>query len=560
MARTAKRKSQTTPRKIGGVQSKSIKKAKKKSTENLTKKKLVSSSTKSLRVNMKREALTPLTNKNNSDTKKKRELMSDDNEEDMSEYELVRLKNIRERDVMFGELMSTKSRLSSVLTPSRKEKSAASRRGLITVKKEKEILPPRKSARIAGGKVPEIERYAPELQPEEEHGGLPLETLKLKETFKHGEEESKVAQMEQFCSDFSANIGVDEKNNSFGSSEQYSKRFSKLRLTAERVAKVVPDRIFSMAVHPSAHKVLVAAGGKWGGVGLWDVEDTDSEENGVYLFTPHARPINFLSWDRFNHNNLITTSYDGTCRITDIQNMEHRLLYGDEKFLDLGGAYTTFHSQIDANTFLVAKGRTGLIGLVDIRSGYESTVQEFHVFERVSAKSLEVHPVQANLFLTANNKAGVYIFDIRHQGKKHLMEPVCELTGHTKSVSSATFSPVTGNKVLTVCWDDKLRLFDTQKMSGELQAVGKPTKHNNQTGRWLTPFKAHWHARHDDLVLTGSMARPREIEAWRAGTALERIHSFQGEELGSICSIVATHPSRDIVVGGNSSGRVHVFM
>ena len=46
-----------------------------------------------------------------------------------------------------------KSRLSSVLTPSRKEKSAASRRGLITVKKEKEILPPRKSARIAGGKV-----------------------------------------------------------------------------------------------------------------------------------------------------------------------------------------------------------------------------------------------------------------------------------------------------------------------------------------------------------------------------------------------------------------------
>ena len=36
--------------------------------------------------------------------------------------------------------------------------------------------------------------------------------------------------MEQFCSDFSANIGVDEKNNSFGSSEQYSKRNGRLNL------------------------------------------------------------------------------------------------------------------------------------------------------------------------------------------------------------------------------------------------------------------------------------------------------------------------------------------
>ena len=40
---------------------------------------------------------------------------------------------------------------------------------------------------------------------------------------------------------------------------------------------------------------------------------------------------------------------------------------------------------------------------------------------------------------------------------------------------------------------------------------------------FLLLFEAHWHARHDDLVLTGSMGRPREIEAWRAGTALERL-------------------------------------
>ena len=55
-------------------------------------------------------------------------------------------------------------------------------------------------------------------------------------------------------------------------------------LQASRVAKVVPDRIFSLAVHPTEEKVLVAAGGKWGGLGLWDVKDTESENHGVHLF------------------------------------------------------------------------------------------------------------------------------------------------------------------------------------------------------------------------------------------------------------------------------------
>ena len=52
----------------------------------------------------------------------------------------------------------------------------------------------------------------------------------------------------------------------------------------ENVAKVVPNRIFSLAVHPSTEKLLVAAGGKWGNVGLWDVRDNTSTNHGVQLF------------------------------------------------------------------------------------------------------------------------------------------------------------------------------------------------------------------------------------------------------------------------------------
>jgi hypothetical protein len=35
----------------------------------------------------------------------------------------------------------------------------------------------------------------------------------------------------------------------------------------ERIAKVVPYRIYSMAAHPSENKLLLAVGDKWGNLG-----------------------------------------------------------------------------------------------------------------------------------------------------------------------------------------------------------------------------------------------------------------------------------------------------
>lgn len=51
----------------------------------------------------------------------------------------------------------------------------------------------------------------------------------------------------------------------------YISRISKTSLTAERVAKVVPERSFSVALHPSETKILAATGDKWGHLGLFDV-------------------------------------------------------------------------------------------------------------------------------------------------------------------------------------------------------------------------------------------------------------------------------------------------
>ena len=45
----------------------------------------------------------------------------------------------------------------------------------------------------------------------------------------------------------------------------------------------MPNRIFSLAIHPSQTKLLVAAGGKWGSIGFWDVNDNESKTHGVQV-------------------------------------------------------------------------------------------------------------------------------------------------------------------------------------------------------------------------------------------------------------------------------------
>ena len=59
--------------------------------------------------------------------------------------------------------------------------------------------------------------------------------------------------------------------------------------------------------------------------------------------------------------------------------MQHRLVYGDKDFIEDGG-FMTAHSQIDAFTYLVAKGGTGCVGLVDTRTGFDKTVQVYIIY------------------------------------------------------------------------------------------------------------------------------------------------------------------------------------
>lgn len=469
---------------------------------------------------------------------------------DLCEYERIRLENIREREEMFQqlELEDVKATTFQALTPARK--SNPSSRGLQSEKKVREVLPPRRSARVAGGKVAEIERFVPLVEEPETERYPSLEVLTVEESLARSE--SKESSVHLLRS-----LAVPAKPSLRERSEVMS-AVSRLSITEEQVAKVVPDRIFSVSLHPG-DQLVVAAGGKGGHVGLWDVMARHQETHGVHLFQPHLRPVNCLSWDKTNSSRLVSTSYDGTSRVLDCESLQWEMLYGEQQYLEKGG-WTSYHAQVCSNTWLISQGDTGSVVMVDRRVGWASPVSTCRVTDRVHPKSVNLHPLQPQYFLTGTNKGGCFVFDLRTaSSSKSLMSPVSSLGGHTRSLSSCLFSR-TGDQVATLSSDDRMRLYDTSRLTEEVRPQCQ-VSHNNQTGRWLTPLRLTWHPAADHLLLSGSMARPRQMELWDTESGgLSLAGKLQGEDLASVCSIVDIHPQTNVVVGGNSSGRLHVFM
>jgi hypothetical protein len=86
----------------------------------------------------------------------------------------------------------------------------------------------------------------------------------------------------------------------------------------EWVAKVTPDRIYSVGAHPSEDKLIACAGDKLGYIGLWDVDaPTDDNRNGVHLFRVHSGPVCGMQWA--TPDSMISASYDGTIRRLNVE-------------------------------------------------------------------------------------------------------------------------------------------------------------------------------------------------------------------------------------------------
>ncbi|XP_059769399.1 WD repeat-containing protein 76 isoform X2 [Balaenoptera ricei] len=331
--------------------------------------------------------------------------------------------------------------------------------------------------------------------------------------------------------------------------KSYKANLNGMIISEDTVYKVTKGPIFSVALHPSEIRTLVAAGARSGQVGLWDLTH-QPKEDGVYIFQPHSQPVSCLYFSPANPAHLLSLSYDGTLRCGDFSRAVFEEVYRDE-----GSSFSSFDFLAEDASTLIVGHWDGSMSLVDRRT--PGTSCEKLINSSLSKiRTVHVHPVHRQYFITAGLR-DIHIYDARCL-KPSRSQPLISLTEHTKSIASAYFSPLTGNRVVTTCADCKLRIFDSSCISSKIPLL-TTIRHNTITGRWLTRFQAVWDPKQEDCIIVGSMAHPRRVEIFH-----ERgkwVHSFLGGEcLASVCSINAMHPTRYILAGGNSSGRIHVFM
>ncbi|NXR65481.1 WDR76 protein, partial [Rhadina sibilatrix] len=460
----------------------------------------------------------------------------------LSAYERKRLKNITENAKFFAalKLHEVSARLKQLTT---KRQSHVTKRA--KPKKVEDEPARRRSMRLLRVEpldVPLLETLPPpaaEEYPQVSAGPLPMVPEDQAENSKWRE-----ALLSTWMRISELKAEAEDADKGTPDIKRYQESLSSMVLSEENIRKVVKARVCSMAIHPSQSTILVAAGDKWGHIGLWNV--SCGTEEGAHIFIPHSFQVHCMHFSPCNPAHLLSLSND-TLRCGDVTKAVFDEVCRSEDsfscfdFLE-ENACTAIVAQWDGDVAVVDRRTPGLSPELSADIGFRRT------------RTVHVHPLNRQYFLAAGS-VDVCVFDVRCLKAKG-NQPLSSLAGHTKSVASAYFSPLTGSRVVTVCADDKLRRFKMLDSRAGLFLF--PCRHNNNTGRWLSRFRAVWDPKQEHCFLVGSMAQPRQIQVFQDTGHL--LHSFCNTDcLSSVCSINVVHPSQNILVGGNASGRLHVF-
>lgn len=466
----------------------------------------------------------------------------------LSPYERKRLKNIRENANFFASLQLSESaaRLRGMIKKSQPTESKRKR----PKKKENEIGC-RRSMRLLkvdplGVPLPAAPAQ-PTFEEEEENPLLPPGPLEMIPENQDDSNELFKASLKTWAEMSKLQTSKERTKEGLSSIKSYKANLSGMVISEATVRKVTRGAISSVALHPSEVRTLVAAGAKSGQIGLWDL--TQQCEDQIYVFYPHSQPVSCLYFSPTNPAHLLSLSYDGTLRCGDFSSGIFEEVYRNE-----GSSPSSFDFLAEEASTLLVGHWDGHLSLLDRRTPGTS-YEKFFNSSLGKIRTVHVHPVSRQYFITAGLR-DVHVYDARCLNSKR-SQPLISLTGHSKSVASAYFSPVTGNRVVTTCADCKLRVFDSSSLSSQIPLLTS-IRHNTITGRWLTRFQAVWDPKQEDCFIVGSMAHPRRVEVFHETG--KNVYSFFGDCLVSVCSLSVMHPTRYVLAGGNSSGRLHVFM
>ncbi|XP_020251708.1 WD repeat-containing protein 76 [Asparagus officinalis] len=314
---------------------------------------------------------------------------------------------------------------------------------------------------------------------------------------------------------------------------------SELGLKPKGSAKVVSERIMSVRFLPFVDRTVVVVGNKIGNLGFWDLDFGEGDGGGIYVYHPHSGPVSGISVHPFSPRKIFTSSYDGFVRLMDVEKGSFNMLTSsDDAF------FSICQWPEDVNSLYIGEGG-GMLKVLDEREGKDSNFWQLH---EGRINTVDFNPENPHLMATSSSDGLACIWDLRSMKKDK--PDVINSVGHGRAVHAAYFSP-SGKFLATTSLDDKVGIASGTDY-GELSMVS----HYNQTGRWLSAFRAIW-GWDDSYVFVGNMKRAIDV----ISTANNTTTSLDSPDImTSIPCRFAAHPYKPgHLAGATSGGKVFLW-
>lgn len=293
--------------------------------------------------------------------------------------------------------------------------------------------------------------------------------------------------------------------------------------------RVVPNRIFSMDIHPTLDKLLICTGDKDGVMGFWDADrdpspdpaETSSVEltnntGSTCVLVPHTKAISYVVFARHAPNKLYSTSFDGQFRCIDLNHASTLTEQGDKRNYQFDLIHSS-KSMLSSCSFVYNSDRSwisnnfGEIISLDMRTS-ESTSYPVHYKKTTSVVT---HPFSDTWVVTSSLDGHVKIFDVRKMvlnEETQMIEPI-QMVKYKDRVWNVSFSHKSGDKMIVNSNENIVEIWS--KFPGNIDLAQKPENvvrisHNNQTGKWISSFRPMWDDE-EERFLIGNLNRGVEI-------------------------------------------------
>ncbi|PYI21322.1 WD domain protein [Aspergillus japonicus CBS 114.51] len=368
--------------------------------------------------------------------------------------------------------------------------------------------------------------------------------------------------------------------------------------------KLTPERIYTMAFHPTETKPLLFAGDKLGHIGILDAaqertnaikaeesgdeyEDDEDPDPSFTTLKPHTRTISSIYIHPSTPTRIYTASYDSSIRATDLEKSTSVEQYAPESTSD-DVPISGLDMAADDPHVLYWTTLDGEFGRYDTR--LERSKPQSVTTWRLAEKKIggfSLYPARPHYFATASLDRSMRLWDLRmlqaptkaagRSTRRQVQEeddeqsswvPVGEHYSRL-SVSHAAFN--SAGQIATSSYDDTIKIYDLSgpkgintweqghTLSEEELKPQTVVRHNCQTGRWVTILRPQWQQNPQSPIqrfCIGNMNR--FVDVYSASG--DQLAQLGGEGITAVPAVAVFHRSKNWVAGGTASGKICLWM